>query len=108
MMIDDMRIQVSESVLDTDLILIPINCNLHWTLAVIDLKVHEFRYYDSMVSHSSHHTLSGGECVVVVMGSGSMSGQWPRICPADNTLHPATHTYRRHHRAWTQMCYLIT
>ena len=55
MMIDDVQIQVSESVLDTDLIFVPVNRNLHWTLAVIDLKVHEFRYYESMVSHSSHH-----------------------------------------------------
>ena len=31
-----------------DLVLVPLHLGLHWTLAVIDVKVSEVRYYDSM------------------------------------------------------------
>ena len=34
--------------MDCDLVCVPVHQEVHWVLAVIDLKRHEVRYYDSL------------------------------------------------------------
>ena len=41
--------QASDSILDLDMIIMPVHQGIHWTTAAIDLKHHRFLYFDSFL-----------------------------------------------------------
>ena len=76
------------TVLDCDLLFVPIHEGIHWTLVVVDFKNKEFRYYDSMHGNGGRHM----EKVALFIEAESQhrAGQmlkvsdWPRKNPKPN------------------------
>ena len=43
-----MRVQLSDTILEVDRVIMPVHLGNHWTCAVIDLAAKELVYHDSM------------------------------------------------------------